>query len=138
MLESLIGAAVGIVTILTARFIGGQRWLYALGLVTLPSLYALFALHVGERDVGIREMIYGIPFLVGGVVLAFVSIRYSAVIVGALWILHGAYDLIHGRLITNAGVPEWYPVWCCSVDMVVGAYLLWFSRRVPEANLRCA
>ena len=138
MIEALIGAASGVFTIVVARLIRGERWLYSLGLLTLPSLYALFALHAGEQSVSAREMLYGTPFLVAGLLFALVSIRQSAAMVGAFWVLHGVYDLIHGRLITNPGVPDWYPVWCFSVDVVVGGYLLWLSRRVPDANLRLA
>jgi uncharacterized membrane protein HdeD (DUF308 family) len=138
VIEALAGAAVGVLTIFVARIIRGQRWLYSIGLLVLPSLYALFALRAGERAIGAEEMLYGIPFLVAGVVFASVSVRHSAVVVGAFWILHGLYDLIHSRLLTNPGVPGWYPVWCCAVDVVIGAYLLWLSRRVPEANLRRA
>ena len=136
MIEALTGVAAGVLTILVARAIRGQRWLYSIGLLTLPGLYALFALLAGEQAVAVRELIYGIPFLVAGVVFALVSVRHSALVVGALWILHGLYDLIHGRLITNAGVPGWYPVWCFSVDIVVGGYLLWLSGRLFNANLR--
>lgn len=138
MIEALVGVAVGVFTIVSARIIRGQRWLYAIGLLTLPSLYASFALQAGELAVGIKEMLYGIPFVAAGLVFAFVSIRQSAVVVGAFWILHGVYDLMHSRLITNPGVPGWYPVWCFSVDVVIGSYLLWLSRRVPDANLRLA
>lgn len=135
MIEALIGGAVGVLTIVLAQRIRGQRWLYSLGLLTLPSLYAFFALQAGEQAVGVKEMIYGIPFLAAGLVFVLVSIRHSAVVVGAFWILHGLYDLTHSRLITNAGVPGWYPVWCFSVDVVIGIYLLWLSRRIPDANL---
>lgn len=138
MIEALAGASVGVLTIVSARIIRGQRWLYAIGLLTLPSLYASFALQAGERAVAIKEMTYGLPFLVAGLLFAFASIRQSAVVVGAFWILHGVYDLMHSLLITNSGVPGWYPVWCFSVDVVIGAYLLWLSRRIPDANLRLA
>lgn len=138
VLEALIGAAVGVLTIVFARIIRGQHWVYSLGLLTLPSLYASFALRAGDQAVGIKEMIYGIPYVVAGLVFAFVSIPQSAVVVGAFWILHGLYDLTHSQLITNVGVPDWYPVFCFSVDVVVGAYLLWLSRRIPNANLRPA
>jgi len=138
LIEGFIGAAVGILTIVLARIIRGQRWLYSLGLLTLPSLYASFALHAGEPAVGVKEMIYGVPFVVVGLVFAFASVRRSAVVVGAFWILHGLYDLTHDRFLTNAGVPGWYPVWCFSVDVVIGAYLLWLARRIPNANLRQA
>jgi hypothetical protein len=136
VIEALIGVAVGVVTIVFARVIRGQHWLYSIGLLTLPTLYAAFALWAGEQAVAVKEMIYGIPFVVAGLVFAIVSVRHSAVVVGALWILHGLYDLTHSQLITNAGVPGWYPVWCFSVDVVIGAYLLWLSRRISNASLR--
>ena len=138
MIEALIGAAVGVLTIASARFIRGERWLYSLGLLILPGIYAFFALQAGEQAVGVKEMIYGVPFVVAGLIFAFVSIRQSAVVVGAFWILHGLYDLTHSQLITNAGVPGWYPAFCFSVDVVIGIYLLWLSRRISKANLRQA
>lgn len=138
MIEALVGAAVGVFTILFARFIRGERWLYSVGLLTLPSLYASFALRVGEPAVGVKEMIYGVPFVVAGLAFAFVSVRQSAVVVGLFWLLHGLYDLVHSQLITNTGVPASYPIWCFMVDVVIGLYLLWLSRRVSEANLRKA
>ena len=138
MIEALLGAAVGVLTIFLARSIRGEGWLYSIGLLLLPSLYAMFALQAGERAVAGKEMLYGLPFLAAGLVFAFVSLRQSAVVVGAFWMLHGLYDLVHARLITNSGVPRWYPVWCCAVDVVIGAYLLWLSRRVVDASLRRA
>jgi len=109
-----------------------------LGLLSLPGLYAFFALRAGEQAVGVKELIYGVPFIVAGLVFAFVSVRRSSVVVGVFWLLHGLYDLVHGQLITNIGVPVWYPIFCFVVDAVVGSYLLWLSRRVPDANLRQA
>jgi hypothetical protein len=138
LIEALVGVAVGVLAIVLTRIIRGQRWLYSLGLLTLPSLYANFALQAGEQAVGVKEMIYGIPFVVVGLVFAFVSVRQSAVVVGAFWILHALYDLAHGQFVANAGVPGWYPIFCFSVDVVIGAYLLWLSRRIPNANLRQA
>lgn len=138
MIAALIGVAIGVFTIVLARTIRGQRWLYSLGLLTLPSLYASFALYAGEPAVGIKEMLYGIPFVVVGLVFAVVSVRSSAVVVGAFWILHGLIDLTHSQFITNVGVPAGYPIFCFSVDVVIGAYLLWLSRRIPNADLRQA
>jgi hypothetical protein len=138
LIEAFIGVAVGILTIVLARIIRGQHWLYSIGLLTLPSLYASFALQAGEQAVGIKEMLYGVPFIVVGLVFAFVSVSQSAVVIGAFWILHGLYDLTHNQFITNAGVPKWYPAFCFSVDVAIGAYLLWLSRRISNANLRQA
>ena len=138
MIAALIGAAVAVLTIVTARFIRGERWVYSLGLLTLPCLYASFALRAGEQAVAAKEMAYGVPFVVAGLVFAFVSVRRSAVAVGAFWLLHGLYDLAHSQFFINPGVPIWYPIFCFVVDAVIGAYLLWLSRRVPDANLRQA
>jgi hypothetical protein len=138
VIQGLIGAAVGVLTIVLARFIRGERWLYSLGLLTLPSIYASFALHAGEQAVSVKEVIYGIPYFVAGLVFAFVSVRQSAVVVAIFWLLHGLSDLVHSRFITNTGVPGWYPIFCFVVDVVIGSYLLWLSRRVPDANLRRA
>lgn len=138
MLEALIGAASGVLTIALARMLRRQRWFYAIGLIVLPSLYAGFALRAGLPALGLREMAWGLPFLVAGLVFAFVDVRQSAAMVGAFWILHGAWDLTHDMWFTNPGVPGWYPVWCGAVDAVVGAYLLALSRRIPEGNLRRA
>jgi hypothetical protein len=138
LIEALVGVAVGVLTIGLARIIRGQRWLYSIGLLILPSLYAFFALKAGERAVGVKEMLYGVPFVVVGLIFAVVSVRRSAVVVGAFWILHGLSDLKHSQYITNAGVPGWYPIFCFSVDVVVGGYLLWLSRRISNADLRQA
>ncbi len=138
MIEAFMGAAVGVLTIVSARSIRGERWLYSLGLLTLPSLYAFFALRASEQAVSVKEMIYGVPYVAAGLVFAFVSVRRSAIVVGVLWLLHGLYDLAHGQLITNTGVPGGYPIFCFVVDAVIGSYVLWLSRRVPDADLRQA
>lgn len=137
-MEALIGAAVGVLAIVVARSVRGEPWLYSLGLLILPGIYTFFALQAGEQAVVVKEMICGIPYVFAGLGLAFVSVRQSTVVVGVFWLLHGLYDLVHSQLFTNTGVPGWYPVWCFSVDVVIGAYLLWLSRRVPQANLRRA
>jgi len=133
---AFIGVALGILTILSARMIRGERWLYSLALLTLPGLYAFFALRAGLQAVGAKEMIYGLPFLAAGLFFAFVSVRKSAVVVGSFWILHALYDVTHNQFINNPGVPGWYPAFCFAVDIVIGAYVLWLSRRLPDANLR--
>jgi len=138
VIPALIGATVGVLTILVARLLRGERWLYALGLITLPSLYASFGLRAGQPALAAQEMIYGLPYVAAGLVFAWLSVRRSAVVVGTLWLLHGVYDLVHSRLLTNPGVPNGYPIFCFVVDAVVGAYVLWLARRIPDANLRRA
>ncbi|MBK6602029.1 MAG: hypothetical protein IPG28_10840 [Betaproteobacteria bacterium] len=66
-------------------------------------------------------MIDGVPYVVAGLVFAFVSVRRSAVVVGVFWLLRGLYDLAHSQFITNTGVAGWYPGFV--VDAVVGCLL---------------
>ena len=90
MIEALIGAAVAGLTIAFAGSIRGESWLYSLSLLTLPGIYAFFASQAGEPAVGVKEMIYGVPYVVAGIVFAFVSVRHSAVVVGVFWLVHGS------------------------------------------------
>ena len=134
LIAALIGVSVGILTILAARAIRREPRLYAIGLLTLPSLYAFFALRVGDRSAAVEEVMYGLPYYVAGILFAFVRTRYSAVVIGSMWILHGVYDLVHSGFVSNAGVPDWYPAFCFSVDVVIGAYVLLRSRHLLDSG----
>ena len=138
LIAAFIGIALGILTILAARTIRGERWVYALGLLTLPTLYGFFAIRAGEHGVAVNELIYGLPYLAAGLILALVNVRQSALVVGSLWVLHAVYDVTHDQFISNPGVPRWYPAFCFAVDVVIGAYVVWLSRRLPDGNLRKA
>lgn len=130
MIAAFSGIAGGLLTIAFARWIKGERWLYSLGLMTLPGFYAIFALYAGDHSASLKELLFGVPYLLVGLICAFVGIRRSAVLVGVLWLLHAGYDAIHGQLLANPGVPQWYPLFCAAIDVVVGTYLLWLSRRL--------
>jgi hypothetical protein len=53
----------------------------------------------------------------------------------SLWIVvvalfaHGILDLVHGRVIANPGVPDWWPPFCLTYDIVAAAYLAWLLKR---------
>lgn len=125
MIEALVGVLQGALLIGFARLIRGERWIYTLGLLALPTAYAIFAFSAGAGTAIFQEMAFGAPYLAAGLALSFVRMRSTTVLVGSLWLLHGAYDLVHGRLVANPGVPSWYPVYCCAVDVVVGVHLFW-------------
>ncbi len=131
MIAATIGALAGLATIALARHLRSEHWLYALSLISLPSIYAGFAWYAGEAGIGWQEMLIGLPYLIGGVVLSWVRLRWAAAVVGALWLAHGGYDLLHPQLFINPGVPAWYPAFCASVDVVVGLYLLGLAIAQP-------
>jgi hypothetical protein len=33
--------------------------------------------------------------------------------------------LMHGRLVANPGVPEWWPAYCLAYDVTVAGFLAW-------------
>lgn len=140
MIETIIGVLAGLATIALARRIRGEHWVYALSLISLPTIYAGFAWYAGESRIGWQEMLFGLPFLIGGVVLTLArrQIRWAAAIVGALWLAHGGYDLLHPQLFINPGVPAWYPAFCAGVDIVVGLYLLGLAASPARRDLRTA
>ncbi|MDP3293548.1 MAG: hypothetical protein Q8M37_02270 [Nevskia sp.] len=140
MIEAIVGVLVGLGTIAFARQIRGEHWVYALSLISLPTIYAGFAWLAGETSIGFQEMLFGLPFLIGGVVLTLArqQFRWAAAIVGALWLAHGGYDLLHPQWFINPGVPAWYPAFCASVDIVVGLYLLSLAASPARRDLQTA
>lgn len=110
-----------------SRGLKADRWLYAASLPLLPLIYAGFALWVDLPAVALLELKAGLPYLAGGVLLAFAGLRHPRpvmAVVGALWLLHGGYDLLHPRFFDNPGVPVWYPPYCAAVDVALGGTLL--------------
>ena len=93
---------------------------------------------IGDTGIGLQELAVGLPYLVGGLLLALLHGRWSAALVGLLWLAHGGYDLIHPLLFINPGVPTWYPLFCASVDIVVGLYLLALATQPSRRDLRTA
>jgi len=47
--------------------------------------------------------------------------------VGALAV-HGILDLVHDRVISNQGVPPWWPAFSLAYDLTAAAYLAWLLK----------
>ena len=105
----------------TASRLDRDRALYPTQLIVFGSYYVLFAILGGSAGALVIESLITGVFLV----LATVGFRRNLWLVVAGLVAHGAMDLVHGRLVTNPGVPAWWPAWCMSYDVVAGAYLAW-------------
>jgi len=46
-------------------------------------------------------------------------------LVVAALIAHGVFDFVHGRIVSNPGVPAWWPSFCLAYDVGAGVYLAW-------------
>jgi hypothetical protein len=42
---------------------------------------------------------------------------------------HGFFDLVHAEVISNPGVPGWWPEFCLTYDLTAAAFLAWPLKR---------
>lgn len=127
LLGLLLGVALAVAAIFLVRRLNGEPWMYAYALLVLPIVYVVFALVDGYGEVAGKELLAGLPWIIAGIVLLWFKVPYATVMVGAFWILHAFYDVVHDDLFINPGVPDWYPVACLGTDVVIGGYLLWLG-----------
>lgn len=119
-----IGAVLGVASVLLARRVRGESWLYSATVILLPLIYSGFALATGDVGVVLWELMVGAPFIIGGVACLLLRVPGSALVVGVLWVAHAVFDITHDALFVNEGVPGWYPFFCAALDLVIGLYVL--------------
>jgi len=136
LIEVFVGIALGILSIFLIRKVNGESWLYSAVVISLPLIYVTFALVAADYTAAAMELLAGAPFIIGGAVCLILRVKMSARIIGILWIVHAVFDLVHDRLFVNPGVPEWYPLFCAGVDVVIGTYLIQLVSRIRNANVR--
>jgi hypothetical protein len=42
---------------------------------------------------------------------------------------HGVFDFFHGHVVSNPGVPAWWPMFCLTYDITAAIYLAWLLCR---------
>ena len=104
-----------------------DRAFYPTVAIVIASLYSLFAVMGGSTRALVVESIVGVGFIA----LAVLGFRSSLWIVVAALGGHGVFDLVHGAVISNPGVPRWWPAFCLAYDVAAAGYLAWLitSRR---------
>jgi len=132
-LEYLIGGAVGLLSSLfgTVTRFDRERVFYPVVLVVVAAYYLLFAAIGGSPAAWPGELAGAAVFIV----LAVLGYRVSLWIAAAGLVGHGLFDLVHPLIINDPGVPKWWPAFCFSADIPLGAYLAWrlsrFSVKPP-------
>lgn len=111
----LVGVGLALLIIVSARSLRfhTDRSFYPTLVIVIASYYPLFAVIAGQ---GILE-----EFLVAGL---FIAITVAGVLrwlwlVPAALLLHGLFDLVHHTLLTDDGVPIWWPSFCATVDIIL-------------------
>lgn len=132
-MEIVVGVGLALAVAVFAAVVGfdRDRAFYPTVLVIVASYYGLFAV-MGDTTALGAEMLVSAVFI--GV--AVIGFRTSPWVVAAALASHGVFDLFHGRLIDNPGVPAWWPVFCLAFDVAIAGALAWrLVRARPGAVL---
>src|ERR1044071_4791446 len=108
--SSLLGTMVGL---------DRDRAFYPTVTVVVASYYVLFAVMGGSTHALVVETAVAMVF----VTAAMVGFRASMWLVAAALTSHGIFDWVHGLIITNPGMPPWWPAFCGAYDVVAGGYM---------------
>jgi hypothetical protein len=118
----LVGLGVGLLT--TSTGLDRDRALYPFVTIVVAAYYLLFAAMGGNTQVLVIETLVGLVF----VALAVWGFKSSLWIVAAALLGHGLFDVVHGAVITNPGMPAWWPPFCAAADFALAAWLAWLLR----------
>ena len=112
-----------------AMFIGldRDRAFYPVLLIVFPGYYVLFAVMGGATGALYVESIITVAF----VLIASFGFRRSSWLVVAGLAAHGVLDLCHSSVVSNPGVPSWWPAFCLTYDLSAAAFLAWTLLRSP-------
>lgn len=116
----IIGAALAVILASFARLtkFDRDRSYYAVVLIVIATYYVLFACIANEAIVAeiLVAAMFSILATLGG-------LRWP-MLLGVGIFLHGVFDTMHGYIISNPGVPVWWPAFCASIDIVLGLWVI--------------
>jgi hypothetical protein len=126
----VIGALVAFVTAAGAAWAGfDRRTFYTTLLVVIASYYVLFAAMAGSSRTLVVELVIMAVF----VVIAKIGFARNLWLIVMGLIAHGIFDFFHAGIVSNPGVPAWWPSFCLAVDVVAAGVLAWLIRRPAPA-----
>ena len=122
-----VGIALGVLVCTFARGVGfdRDRSFYPTVLIVVAWYYVLFAVMGGSS----RALVVEVAAMTLFGLCAVAGFKYQFWLVVAGLAAHGVFDAVHGSLVSNPGVPEWWPAFCGSIDVTMGAFVAVFPRR---------
>jgi hypothetical protein len=123
------GAVIAVVVILLfkARGLEKAKWAYPVLLATFPVNYWVFAIYGSDSAALLKEFLVGLAFLA----VAYIAYKFKSFVILLLlafgYVMHAAYDFSHNFFFVNAGAPTWWPEFCASVDVLIGAYIAYLA-----------
>lgn len=120
-MDYLIGAGLAAAVGLFATFIGldRDRAFYPTVTIIIASYYVLFAISCSTAATIFAET--AVMLLFAGAAIA--GFKRSLWFVVAALTAHGIFDWAHSPMISNGGVPPWWPQFCLAYDVCAAAYL---------------
>jgi hypothetical protein len=118
----LLAFTVGLMA--TAVGLDRDRAFYPTVTIVIASLYALFAVMGGSTQALVLESLVGAVFIA----MAISGFKSSLWVVVVALAAHGIFDLAHPGVISNPGVPTWWPAFCLAYDLTAAAYLAWLLK----------
>lgn len=88
-------------------------------LMVIATYYVLFAAMTGFVHTVVIEAAWAGAFAA----LAFAGYRRHLGLVLAALAAHAAFDFVHPHIVTNPGVPSWWPAFCATFDITAAACL---------------
>jgi hypothetical protein len=126
--------ALAVSTYATALRLDRDRAFYPTLMNVIALYYVLFAAMAGSaRAIIVESLIAGVF-----VVAASLGFRGSLWLVAAALAAHGIQDFFHAHLVTNPGIPAWWPAWCGAYDVAAAGYLSWRLTRDPARRTAVA
>ncbi|MDP1767580.1 MAG: hypothetical protein Q8L74_02115 [Nitrospirota bacterium] len=134
MIPVLVGmlTAVAVAVLAKSMRFDQDRSFYPTVLVVIAAYYILFAVMGGSGQALAWELVAAVAFSV----VAIMGALHMPVLVGVGIVAHGLFDLVHHMMIENAGVPDWWPGFCGSLDVVLGLWVIGLSRSGRSAACR--
>jgi len=126
MIPLLVGVltAVAIAALAKSTRFDQDRSFYPTVLVVIASYYLLFAVMGGSGQALVWELVAAVAFST----MAIIGALHLPLLVGVGIVAHGFFDLVHFAMMENAGVPDWWPGFCGSLDVVLGLWVIGLSR----------